>query len=140
MTSASSQTRTRSALPDVVLAAIVIFTAAFRAHDPMAAHRDQVILFSFLLGLPLVWRRRSPLVVFGIVCAIAFVQWLTAMPLIADVALLIAFYTVAATQSARWLAVAACAIEVGVVLAVLRYQGGTSHATTRSASCSCPAW
>jgi signal transduction histidine kinase len=124
MTSASSQTRRRSVLPDVVLATLVIFTAAFRAHDPMAAHRAQIVGYSLLLGLPLIWRRRSPLLVFGVVCAFAFAQWLTTVPVIADVALLIAFYTVAATQNLRWLVAAAVTLEVGVVLAVLRYQGG----------------
>jgi signal transduction histidine kinase len=124
MTSASSQTRRRSVLPDAVLATIVIFTAAFRAHDPLAAHRVQIIVFSLALGLPLVWRRRSPLLVFGIVCAFAFAQWLTTVPVVADVALLIAFYTVAATQNLRWLIAAASTLEVGVVLAVLRYHEG----------------
>jgi signal transduction histidine kinase len=107
-----------------VLATIVIFTAAFRAHDPLAAHRVQIIVFSLALGLPLVWRRRSPLLVFGIVCAFAFAQWLTTVPVVADVALLIAFYTVAATQNLRWLIAAASTLEIGVVLAVLRYHEG----------------
>jgi signal transduction histidine kinase len=124
MTSTSSQTRGRSVLPDVVLATIVIFTAAFRAHDPLAAHRVQIIVFSVALGLPLIWRRRSPLLVFGIVCVFAFAQWLTTVPVVADVALLIAFYTVAATQNLRWLIAAAVTMEVGVVLAVLRYHQG----------------
>jgi signal transduction histidine kinase len=124
MTSVSSQTRKRSVLPDVVLATLVIFTAAFRAHDPMAAHRAQIVGYSLLLGLPLIWRRRSPPLVFGIVCAFAFAQWLTTVPVVADVALLIAFYTVAATQTLRWLIAAAITLEVGVVLAVLRYHEG----------------
>lgn len=42
------------------------------------------------LALPLVWRRRAPLKVFGAVSAAAFVQWLVDVQLPAAVALLVA--------------------------------------------------
>ena len=111
MTSALQPDPPRSALPDVVLAAIVIFTAAFRAHDPMAAHRVQVIAV-------LVPARAAP----GLAPPIAAAR-------VRHRLVAIALRPVAdrhaahrrrrapdrvlhgrATQSARWLAVAAAAI------------------------------
>ncbi|MGW1241686.1 sensor histidine kinase [Streptomyces bobili] len=73
------------------------------------------------LALPLVWRRRAPLTVFGAVAAAAFVQWLTDVPLPADVALLVALYTVAAHSGRRGALVAGAIVEVGALLACLRW-------------------
>ncbi|MET9147635.1 histidine kinase [Streptomyces sp. NPDC004042] len=73
------------------------------------------------LALPLLWRRRAPLTVFGAVAAAAFVQWLADVQLPADVALLVALHTVAA-RSGRWRTLAAAAVvEAGALLACLRW-------------------
>ncbi len=55
------------------------------------------------------------------VCAIAFGQWLVNVPLLADVALLVALYTVAAHQSRVRAAAAAGLLEVGVIMAAVRW-------------------
>jgi signal transduction histidine kinase len=69
------------------------------------------------LTLPLILRRRAPIVVFMVIALVAFVQWTTTTPLVADSALLVALYTV--TAECDWLAVvvAALTLEIGVVLA-----------------------
>jgi signal transduction histidine kinase len=73
------------------------------------------------LLVPLVWRRRAPFAVFLAVAAAAFVQWLFLGPMDADLALFIAFYTVAAYQRPRQILIAAAVIEAGAVLAAVRY-------------------
>ncbi|GGM15025.1 hypothetical protein GCM10010129_69070 [Streptomyces fumigatiscleroticus] len=73
------------------------------------------------LALPLVWRRRAPLTVFGAVAAAAFVQWLMDVQLPADIALLVALYTAAANSGRRGTLVAAAVVEAGALLACLRW-------------------
>ncbi|MER7585698.1 histidine kinase [Kitasatospora sp. NPDC097691] len=73
------------------------------------------------LALPLVWRRRAPLTVFGAVTAAAFVQWLMDVQLPADIALLVVLYTAAAHSGRRGALVAGAVVEAGVLLACLRW-------------------
>ncbi len=73
------------------------------------------------LLLPLVWRRRAPLAMFGVIAATAFAQWLFFHPFAADFALLVAFYTVAAYEPARRIMIAAAVLEGGAVLAAVRF-------------------
>ncbi|WP_331745407.1 histidine kinase [Kitasatospora sp. NBC_01300] len=73
------------------------------------------------LALPLVWRRRAPRAVFCAVAAAAFVQWLAGVQLPADICLLVALYTVAANSGRRGTLVAGAVVEVGALLACLRW-------------------
>ncbi|WP_435847759.1 sensor histidine kinase [Streptomyces fumanus] len=73
------------------------------------------------LTLPLVWRRLAPRTVFAAVAAAAFVQWLANVPLPADIALLVALYTVAATSGRRGALVAGAVVEAGALPACLRW-------------------
>ncbi|MFJ8475953.1 sensor histidine kinase [Kitasatospora sp. NPDC094011] len=77
--------------------------------------------FTAALALPLLWRRRAPLTVFGTVAGAAFAQWLTGLQLPADAALLVALYTVAAHAGRRAALAAAAVVEAGAVLACLRW-------------------
>ncbi|HEX6023861.1 MAG TPA: histidine kinase [Solirubrobacter sp.] len=71
--------------------------------------------------VPLVWRRRAPFLVFCVISAVAFGHWLADVNLTADVALLVAVYSVAVHEP-RGRLIAACAIlGVGIVLAVARW-------------------
>jgi len=90
------------------------------------------------LGLlpALIWRRRSPIAAFSAISAIAFAQWLmgphvrfgtsklAGYHLVADVALLIAFYTVAARESRRRTIAAAVILELSLLLATVHWAGG----------------
>jgi signal transduction histidine kinase len=73
------------------------------------------------LVVPLVWRRREPTVVFSVVAAVALVQWAVDLQRSADLALLVALYTVAARQDRRRALAAAGVLEVGVLLAAARF-------------------
>ncbi|MFI6322442.1 histidine kinase [Nonomuraea sp. NPDC050556] len=73
------------------------------------------------LALPLVWRRRAPVAVLCAISVVAFAQWVADVQLVTDVALLVALYTVAARTTWRRTLLAAAVVEVGVVLASLRW-------------------
>ncbi|OKK17733.1 histidine kinase [Streptomyces sp. CB00455] len=79
------------------------------------------VTLSAALALPLVWRRRAPLTVFGAVAAAAFVQWLMDVQLPADIALLVALYTAAANAGRRAALLAGAVVEGGALLACLRW-------------------
>jgi len=78
-------------------------------------------LVDLALVVPLIWRRRAPVTVFAVVAAVALVQWFVGLRLAADLALLVALYTVAAYRPRRWALAAAAVVEVGVVLAAVRF-------------------
>jgi signal transduction histidine kinase len=67
-------------------------------------------------------RRLYPSVVFLLISAIGFAQWLLGFPLMGDAALLIALYTVAAHQSRIRALLAAVVLEAGAVLASVRWE------------------
>jgi signal transduction histidine kinase len=73
------------------------------------------------LTLPLIFRRRAPIVVFLVLAVVALIQWSTATSLLADASLLAALYTV--TTECDWLAVvvATLILEIGVILATARW-------------------
>jgi signal transduction histidine kinase len=104
---------------DVAAAAGLDVTTAV----PMIGHetRPWVWLLDQALIAPLALRRRSPFVIFVVISAVAFIQWLTNVPLAADAALLVALYTVAAHESRQRAIVAAAVLQVGVVLASVRF-------------------
>jgi signal transduction histidine kinase len=78
-------------------------------------------LLTFLLALPLAWRRRAPIMVFLVIAAVAFAQWLANLELLADVALLAALYAVAAHRPQRAAVAGAIFLEGGAVLAAARW-------------------
>jgi signal transduction histidine kinase len=103
----------REALPVALLLPLLLLHLAgtSRSSDlPMAA------ALTTALVLPLAWRHRAPYPVFGTVAAVALLQWLADIQLPADVALLVALYTVAAHTGRRG-TLAACAVVVGGALA-----------------------
>ena len=74
-----------------------------------------------LIGV-LAVRRVWPTAVFLAASAIALAQWLLDFPLLGDVALLVALYTVAAHQSRARALLAAGVMEAGAVMAAVRWE------------------
>ena len=74
------------------------------------------------LIMVLVVRRRHPSVAFLAASAIALAQWLLGFPLLGDVALLVALYTVAAHESRIRALAAAAVLEAGAAMAAVRWQ------------------
>jgi signal transduction histidine kinase len=74
------------------------------------------------LTFPLVFRRRAPMTVFLVIAAVAFVQWLVTGPGLADVALLVALFTVAVESEWPLVTAAVVILEAGVVMATLRWE------------------
>ncbi|MFC4057494.1 sensor histidine kinase [Planomonospora corallina] len=70
------------------------------------------------LVVPLFWRRRWPVPVFGVVALVCFVQWLAgveATPV--NLAVLVAMYAVASYRPLRWAVAAGAVAELGLALA-----------------------
>jgi signal transduction histidine kinase len=78
------------------------------------------------LTVPLIFRRRYPLGVFAVITAAAFVQWVANVRFApADLAVLVALYTVAAYGGDRRATFLAGSVAMGgVVLAVIRWPAG----------------
>ncbi|MEV6522660.1 histidine kinase [Longispora sp. NPDC051575] len=105
---------------DALLPTLLLVDAvtARAPHEP-----PLTVALTAALALPLLWRRRFPLTVFGLVAAAAFVQWLADVQLPADIAVLVALYTVAARVGRRGTLLACAVVEAGVLLACLRWAG-----------------
>jgi signal transduction histidine kinase len=103
----------RDVIPVVVIVVIGVGTP-FHGHGAPA--------FTVAMALPLLWRRRAPVAVFGALAAVAFAQWCLGVLAFGDAALLVALYTVASTQPARTTLVAAAVLEAGIVLAAVTWE------------------
>lgn len=108
---------------DAVLAAVAALFVLTRGDrfEHLPGEGPWWVLLAALLVVPLVWRRRAPLLVFGWIAAVAAVQWFVAGALVADAALLIALYSVAVhcgREAALW---ALGVIEFGIAIAVLKW-------------------
>jgi signal transduction histidine kinase len=105
------------------LAADLLLVLVILAVGLAGASGAEARAFTIALVVPLLWRRRAPFPVFCAIAALAFAHWVADISLPADLALLVAIYTVAAQES-RGRLIAACAtLELGVVLAVARWSG-----------------
>ena len=119
-------TRTHIRLTDGALALAVL--AVGLVSDQLAHRSAWAGLLTFLLALPLAWRRRAPVPVFLVVAVVALAQWLAGILVLADVSLLAALYTVAALRPPRVAAAGAVILEGGAVLAAVRW-GASALAT-----------
>lgn len=82
-------------------------------------------VLSVLLIAPLLVRRRWPFAVFAAMSAVAFLQWLLDVHILADIGLLVAFYTVVVTESWRRIVIAALVLQAGIVLALAQWAGAS---------------
>lgn len=114
-------------LTDLGLAAVVLLFAASGVFAGWPERQPRELLLTMALILPLVGRRRWPTSVFGVISVVALVQWLIGGQVLgSDVALLVAFYTVVAFQSWRRTLLCAVVLEVGIVLAAVRWSNDHS--------------
>jgi len=105
---------------DALAAAVLLALSTVWLVGTTFARLDTALIQAALIA-PLVVRRIWPTAVFLAVCAIAFGQWLLNVPLLGDAALLVALYTVAAHESRLRAAAAAGLLEVGVIMAAVRW-------------------
>ena len=104
-----------AALVAVLLAGCLLFQPSEGGRGVLDA------MLQVALVLPLLWRRRAPSAVFAVMATVAFVQWLVAVPLPADVALLVALFTLALHDTPARALAGAGVLEVGVVMASFRW-------------------
>ncbi|MFC9517474.1 sensor histidine kinase [Nocardiaceae bacterium NPDC056970] len=86
-----------------------------------SAELGAYVLFSFLLVVPLLWRRRFPMSTFAFAAVVASLQWSVGIELTVDVTLLVYLYTVASRYPLRVALPAAGVLEIGVLMAAVRW-------------------
>jgi signal transduction histidine kinase len=123
--------------PDSVVVVVVfgLFCAPDLVHGdrlsdaPFALTRlslPEMVLFQLGLVIPLWWRRRAPLVALHATAAVFLLQWTIGVVLRADVALLVAVYSLVRYGRLRRLHFAAPVLLVAFVLVVVRLAGTLS--------------
>jgi signal transduction histidine kinase len=118
----ASLQRRRPIVGDVVLVAVLLLVGV-ASDAPRLESTAAGRAFTGAMVLPLLWRRRWPVAVFALIAVIAFAQWLVDVKAFGDAALLVALYGVAASQPRRVALAAAAVVELGVLLATLRWAG-----------------
>jgi len=108
-------------LTEFGLAAVVFAYAAPGAFGGWPEHQPRDLLLTIGLILPLAVRRRWPTGVFGFMAVVAFAEMVGGQSLGANVALLVAFYTVATRESLPRRVLCASVLELGIVLAAIRW-------------------
>src|SRR3984885_3871715 len=103
---------------------VVLLVACLRYPGGFVLQGHKEIFFQVALILPLIWRRRAPSLVFSVIAGVAFVQWLTLVLLPADVALLVALFTLAVHADLRRALLGAGIIFTGVLMASVRWSPG----------------
>jgi signal transduction histidine kinase len=118
--------------PQIVdaLAALVLLAVSIPWMIVHTAHGAPAWVFQIALVVPLVWRRRYPLGVFYGLCAVAFGQWIWSQPLLANASLLAALFTIALYRPLRIVLPAAVLLEVGVVMASVKWSLTDSRLTS----------
>jgi signal transduction histidine kinase len=116
--------RRHPGLTAALLIVCLLLTNFGQVHDRYGRHSGSITLISLLVVAPVLWRKRAPMGAFLASALAAAIQWAVTGPLFVDLALLVCFYTVAATSSRRRTLFAAGILEFGVVIAVARYGQG----------------
>jgi signal transduction histidine kinase len=107
-------------LVDLALAVALFLLCSGWLVEPGATRPS--LWFVAALVFPLVFRRRAPMTVFLVIAAVALVQWLVTGRGLADVALLVALYTVALESEWPVVTAAVVILEAGVVMATVRWE------------------
>jgi signal transduction histidine kinase len=106
---------------DALVAAVLLAVCTAWLVQSGFANPRAILVQTALIAVIAV-RRLWPATVFLAASAIGLVQWLLGFPLLGDVALLVALYTVAAHQSRTRALLAAGVMEVGAVMAAVRWE------------------
>jgi signal transduction histidine kinase len=122
--------RIRPRILDSLLAAVVLASAVadLFEHEERGLFGVQgvpawaVVAGAVALALPLVWRRRAPLAVLGVVLGVCAVQWASGLALRSDLSLMFALYAVGRYASPRSLRAVAVATAPVCVLLALRVE------------------
>ena len=86
------------------------------------------VAWDVVLAAPLVLRRRWPACAAALIAALCLAQWLAHVLATADVAVLVALYSLGAYERRRWVLASAVVIaEVGVIMAVTRWGPAADH-------------
>ncbi len=106
--------------------ALLVLSVSVIARSTRLEHgRWSALAIATALVAPMALRRRAPTVVFVITAVVALVQWAFAIPLgPADLAILVALYTVAAQAERRNALVATAIVLVGIAMAATRFHFG----------------
>jgi signal transduction histidine kinase len=115
---ASHQLWTDTAVVCLLLVACLALPGGFVAQGRREA------LLQIALIVPLIWRRRAPLLVFLLIAAVALLQWVISVPLPADVALLVALFTLAVQATPKRAVFGAVILLAGSVMASVRWIPG----------------
>ncbi|MEU4230355.1 sensor histidine kinase [Nonomuraea sp. NPDC026600] len=79
-----------------------------------------------VLIIPLLWRRDRPLTVFAILSLASFAQWLVKIdPMPANIAVLVALYSVAFRCAFQWAIAAGVVAEIGIFLVIVQWNTPT---------------
>jgi len=114
-------TRTHPLAADALLVAVLLgLCSAWLSWSSWAGYRAAIVQTALIAVL--IFRRRHPSAVFLAASAIAFAQWLLGFPLLGDVALLVALYTVAAHESRIRALLATGLLGAGSVMAAAKWQ------------------
>jgi signal transduction histidine kinase len=120
---AEGLTRLSARYPFGIDLTICLATAALSILGLATQHRLDTLaaIFCAALCAPLLLRRLSPILCFGVIAFVALAQWLLAAPQLADAAVLIALYWVALDGSLLEVALAAGTVELGAIMAAARW-------------------
>ncbi len=102
-----------------VAVAVAMISAVWLVNRPDVGAGAWVLQAGLIV--PLAGRRRYPVAVFLIISLVALVQWALGTELVADLALLVALYTVASHRPRVVALGAAVMVEAGAVMASLRW-------------------
>lgn len=117
---AAANGRLPSRLDSVLVLTLLVLGLGNRSGGALDAVLDVALV------VPLLSRRRAPVVVFAVIWAVAAVQGLAERPSFSDAALLVAFYAVATSAERRTTILVGAALEIGIVLAVAHMVSGVN--------------
>ncbi|MGH3388506.1 MAG: sensor histidine kinase [Actinomadura sp.] len=100
---------------------------------PFGVSGTLYVALALALCLPLIWRRRAPRVVFALIATVCALQWAATIAVQpANMAVLVALYTVAARCAFRWGLAAALVAEAGALMESYQQWTATGWAEIRA--------